>query len=318
MRRSIIVALKAAASVVVLFGAPFVGICIARHDARAAALALQTKAEAAPHVAREGAMGVNDFVGVLLPPKMASLSPKTDGRVLSLRVKIGQTVRQGDVLVTFDPREKQHDLEMAKAELGVSKADAAGAGSELAAARKRASRRNATVEVGGQKIALVSGEEAAQAHYDAQGAAARASSAVAKIAQQKAKVDQLTLALEETELRAPFDGVVTALSFEPGMTAHTGDLVARVVGGTGLRARIAVSEDAAPLLKRKRAKLSMDGRTLYANIDQVAFEVEPTSRSFIVEGSVELGADGSRDAKAETMTLAGRAIRASMLPAGEK
>jgi hypothetical protein len=88
-------------------------------------------------------------------------------------------------------------------------------------------------------------------------------------------------------------------------------VVARVVGGgQGLRARIAVSDDAAPLLARRKAKLTFDDKTLAALIDQVAPEVEPASRTFIVEGNVDL------DPKAcggDCALLAGRAVRAAFL-----
>jgi RND family efflux transporter MFP subunit len=295
-------------------GAPVLGIVLARAREAAAHTGPTGSGAAAAAPGLATSPVPNDFVGVLLPPQMANLSPRADGRVLSVAVKLGQRVRAGDVLVIFDPREKQHDLAMADAQLGISRADAAGAGSDLVAARKRAARRNATVTVGGQRIALVSGEEAAQAHFEAQSAAARAASASAKIAEQRAKVQQLRLALEETELRAPFDGMVTAVNFEPGMTAHPGDVVARVVGGTGLRARIAVPEEAVDLLPRHRARLTLDTRALFAAIDQVALEVEPASRSFIIEGPVAVAPD---TCAGDCAMLAGRAVRASLLPTAE-
>src|SRR5262249_19249129 len=160
-------------------------------------------------------------------------------------------------------------------------------------------------EVDGKRVSLVSGEEAAQAHFEAQSAGARAASAVAKIAQQKANVEQLKLALEETELRAPFDGVVTAVNFEPGMTAHTRDVVAGVVGGQGLRTRIAVPEEAADYMPRRRVRLTLEGKTLFANIDQRAMEVEPASRSFLVEGVVDTSPTACGG---DCAILAGRAV----------
>ena len=307
-RRMLRTTLKVLAAIALGVGAPVLGIVLAR-SRDAAAAPTSAGSPGANGAAPVGEDGPNDFVGVLLPPQMANLSPKADGRVLAVQVKLGQYVHSGDVLVTFDPREKQHDLAMAEAQLQGSHADAAGAASDLAAARKRAARRNATVEVGGQRIALVSGEEAAQAHYEAQSAGARAALASAKIAEQKAKVEQLRLSVEETELHAPFDGVVTGLNFQPGMTAHTGDVVARVVGGKGLRARIALPEEAAALIQRKRARLTLEGRTLLATIDQVSLEVEPASRSFLIEGAVDLGPD---TCAGDCALLAGRAVRATL------
>ncbi|MDB4993902.1 MAG: hypothetical protein JWM74_1334 [Myxococcaceae bacterium] len=261
----------------------------------------------------EGVADAASFVGVLLPPQMANLSQRADGKVLEVKVRLGERVEKGAVLLVFDPRERQHDLAMVEAQLRVAKADAAGASSELGAARKRAARRNATVDVGGRRIALVSGEEAAQAKSEADGAAARAASAGAHIAEIKARVDQLRLALEETEVRAPFAGVVTSIAFEPGASVRAGDTVARLVGGDGLRVRIAVPEESVAVLRsgHARARMVVDGRTLFADIDQVSPEVEPASRAFVVEGRVLLDEAMCR-ASNDCATLAGRVVRASL------
>jgi multidrug resistance efflux pump len=165
------------------------------------------------------------------------------------------------------------------------------------------------VDVGGREIPLVSGEEAAQARTEVDGAAARTASARAKIAEQHARFEQLRVALDEAALRAPFDGVVTGLNFDPGTTVHAGDAVARVVGGAGLRARIAVPEEAGGLVHRTRARVEVDGRALYVNIDQVAEEVEPASRAFVLEGPVE----ACRESPTDCNILAGRAVRAWLL-----
>jgi RND family efflux transporter MFP subunit len=313
LRPKLIIAAKVLGGIAVVIGAPVLGIMLARGGTDATPVAMPSASASAPGHADETAGVPNDFVGVLLPPKMANLSPHADGRILSVSVKLGQAVHEGDILVAFDPRARQHDLAMAEAQLAESRAEAAGAGSDLAAARKRAARREATIDVGGQKLALVSGEEAAQAHYEANSAGARAAAAVARIAQQKANVEQLKLALEETALRAPFDGVVTGVNFEPGMTAHTGDIVARVVGGQGLRTRIAVPEEATALVPRKRVRLTLEGKELYASIDQRAMEVEPASRAFLLEGTVELKPD---TCGGDCSILAGRAVRATMLRDG--
>ncbi len=303
-------AAKGLLALVVLVGAPLIGMFLTRKSEAGEAPRDVAKSTSQAASARF----TNDFVGVLLPPQMANLSPRADGKVLELRAKAGQAVRAGDVIVAFDLRERQHDLAIAEAQLKVARAEAAGAGSDYMAARKRAARRNATVDVGGQRVALVSGEEAAQSHFEAQSAGARAASAAAHIAEQKAKVDQLRVALQESELRAPFDGTVSSVYFEPGMTAHTGDIVARIVGGQGLRARIAVPEEAASLLRSRHAKITLDDRTLEATIDQVTPEAEPTSRAFVVEGSVDVQGAQAACGGVGCASLAGRPMRAVLLP----
>jgi membrane fusion protein, macrolide-specific efflux system len=133
-------ALRIVAGIALVAGAPFAGVVFAR--AREIAAATPQAGSALGGAAAVSTRQLdNDFVGVLVPPQMANLSPKADGRVLAVQVKLGQSVRAGDKLVSFDPREKQHDLAMAEAQLRVTQAGAAAASSDFAAARKRAARR---------------------------------------------------------------------------------------------------------------------------------------------------------------------------------
>jgi multidrug efflux pump subunit AcrA (membrane-fusion protein) len=295
-------------SVALVPAAPIVGVALSRSKETPRSIA-----RAPADVPQDGGTlpaVANDFVGVLLPPQMANLSQRADGKILEVRIRAGRPVRTGEVIVAFDLRSIRKDLAIAEAQLKGARADAAAASADMAAARAKAARRTATIDVGGQRIPLVSGEEASQSRYEAQSAGARAASAAGRVAEHQAKVEQLRVALEESELRAPFDGIVSGVYFEPGMTAHAGEVVARVVGGRGLRARIAVPEEASGLLGAKRARLAFDDRTLMAGIEHVTPEPEPASRAFVVEGSVEGLNDTCNHGCAE---LAGRTVRASLV-----
>jgi multidrug efflux pump subunit AcrA (membrane-fusion protein) len=299
---------KVALALAVLVGAPLAGMSLTR--LRETSPDASEVSKPANAKAPETSSVPNDFVGVLLPPQMANLSPRADGKVLAVRVKIGQEVHPGEVLVQFDARERREDLAMAEAQLRTARAEAGAAGAAANAARMQARMKSkAAVTINGERVALVSAVESKQSQFDAQSAGANAAAAAARIAEQQAKVEQLRVALEETDIRATFNGMVTAINFEPGMTAHPGDIVARVVGGHGLRARIAIPEEAAMLVGKGRARLTLEGKTLFARIDQVAREVEPASRSFFVEGSVELGPNAC---EGDCAMLAGRAVRATV------
>jgi RND family efflux transporter MFP subunit len=239
---------------------------------------------------------------------MANVSPRTDGRLIEVKVKVGQHVREGDPLVRFDARDRKHDLAIAEAQLKSAQGTAASAGADLAAARSKATRRNDSIVVNGQKIAVVSAEEAQQSTLDARGAGGRAASAAGQVAEQRAKVAQLKLAIEELELRAPYDGVVTGVYFEPGMNVHANETTVRVVGaGRDLRIRIAVPEEEMPNISTmKHAQLKFDGRTLPATVERISPEVEPASRTLMVEGAVNLAS--------EDLTLAGRTVQATLSP----
>jgi RND family efflux transporter MFP subunit len=255
------------------------------------------------------ASGARTFVGVLLPPLMANLSSRADGKLLDVKVKVGQTVRKNEILATFDQRERLQELAVAEAQLKGALGAAAAAGADMGAARAKAARRNASVDIGGgRRIALVSGEEASQAVSDAHGAAGRAASAAGQVAEQKAKIGQLKIALEEATLRAPFDGIVTGTYFEAGINVHANETVVRVVGGgNALRVRMAVpEEDGAIARAGSSARLSLDdGRVMLARLQHVSPEVDSTTRSLFVEGDVDIRGD-----ERQIALLAGRTVRA--------
>jgi multidrug efflux pump subunit AcrA (membrane-fusion protein) len=128
----------------------------------------------------------------------------------------------------------------------------------------------------------------------------------------QAKIEQLRIAIEESELRAPFDGVVSAVNFEPGMMAHPGDTVARIVGGQGLRARIAVPEESGSLLRATRARLTYDDQTLVATVTHVTSEPEPASRAFVIEADIPALTSSCGVGATGCAALSGRAVRASL------
>jgi multidrug efflux pump subunit AcrA (membrane-fusion protein) len=253
----------------------------------------------------------DEFVGVLLPSQMANLAPRVDAKIVVVRRKVGEAVVKDDVIVGFDLRDQQHDLAVAEARLNAALADRVAAAADLASDRQRVARRSTGVDLGGRYVALVSGEEAASARSLAESAQARLSAAAAHIAEQQARVEQLKLVVQDSEIRAPFAGVVSAINFEPGMTVHPGDVVARVVAEHGLRVRIAVPEEQAARLPARHARIVLEDRTLEADIDQVSPEPEPASRAFVIEGSVRFGSARADD---ELRAFTGRGVRASLLP----
>jgi multidrug efflux pump subunit AcrA (membrane-fusion protein) len=243
---------------------------------------------------------------------MADLSTSADAKVVAVHAKVGESVKRGDVIVAFDLRARQHDLEMAQAQLRVLRADASVASSDLAVATTRAGRRSGSIDVAGHSYALVSAEEQAQSRAEVDSAKARATAASARIAEQSARVEQLHLALRESDLRAPFDGIVSWLTFEPGMTAHAGEVVARVVGGgAGLRARIAVPETSAAVLPLRHARLTWEGHAVRATVAHVTAEAEPASRVFLVDADVEVP---EALCTGNCYALAGRPVWATLVP----
>ena len=301
--------MKCVAVVLTIVGAPVIGVITTPKREAIAKAAENVEVASVKPVA--SSMATGNFIGVLLPPQMATLSSYAEGRVERIDVKVGQPVKKGQLLLTFDPREAQQALAAAQEGVKAAKMAAGAAWAEAAAARGDARRNSETIEYGGKKISLVAGGVAENSKHSAAAAAARGASAGAQAAEAKARVEQLKLQLEHSEFRAPFDGVVTQINVEQGATAHGGQPVVRVVGGQGLRARIAIPEDSAGVWKdRRRAQLELDNKTYWAILDQVSPEVEPTSRTYFVEGPLAATADVCGG---DCALLAGRPVRATLI-----
>jgi RND family efflux transporter MFP subunit len=148
-------------------------------------------------------------VGEVKPRYESDLSFRVAGKVLARRVDVGATVRQGDTLATLDTQDFQNRLRSAEAE--VASADAV-----LVEARGDEAR----------KAKLLSNGWTPQSTYDA--VLRNLRSAEARLTSAKANLDLTHDQLRYTELKAEFDGVITAIGAEPGQNVNAGQMVVKL------------------------------------------------------------------------------------------
>jgi RND family efflux transporter MFP subunit len=132
------------------------------------------------------------------------------GRMIARDVNVGDTVKQGQRLAALDPTPFQLALLNAEAEL--AKAEAHRRDADATAARQRK---------------LFQGGATAQADYETAQHEWESAEAVAKAA--RANVSVARERLGYTELRAEFDGVITATRAEVGQVVQPGQAVVSVV-----------------------------------------------------------------------------------------
>src|SRR5688572_14947718 len=97
--------LKALVVISTLIGAPVLGIMTTPKRENIAKAAEEGTQQAAPAPTTTATpIATSNFVGVLLPPQMATLSSYAEGRVEVVDVKVGQRVQKGQRLLAFDPR----------------------------------------------------------------------------------------------------------------------------------------------------------------------------------------------------------------------
>lgn len=206
--------------------------------------------------ARAGASQGLGFVGEVRAARRAELAFAVSGRVASVAVDVGDTVRRGQVLASLDPQPLTAQLAAAQAEL--SRVEA-----QVLELRQRQDRVRRAQDGG-----AVSGGElgAAQAELAAAEAARRAA-----IAQR----DLAAWSLEQASLRATQDGTVALRLVEPGQASGPGTPVMAIDGegrelsmllpaalalkpGQAVRLRQGNSEQASRVL-RVAGRLEADG-----------------------------------------------------------
>jgi RND family efflux transporter MFP subunit len=143
------------------------------------------------------------FAGRVAPARRAALGFELGGRLAEVTVEAGAVVSAGDVLARLDRRSLEADRAAALAERAALEAEA-----ELA--RLTAERRAAL---------QAQGHAATQAFDEARLGLARLE---ASIAAADARIAGIDLALEKSELRAPFAGEIGTRHLDPGATVAAG------------------------------------------------------------------------------------------------
>lgn len=201
-----------------------------------------------------------EVTGTLDPNERSEVASQTSGTVLAIHVDMGTIVKKGDVLVDLDSREASMRLDVAnataasqRARLGLkgsgkfdpdSVADVKMAKEGAALANIDFERTKQLYEQGAvskaQFDAAKSAKERADAAYDASKNGVE-QAWVALIASQS-QAGLSSKSLEDTKVRAPFDGVIEARRISPGEYASPGRVIAVLTSDSVLRFKFEVPE----------------------------------------------------------------------------
>lgn len=141
--------------------------------------------------------------GYVVAQRKAALSSKATGRLEWLGVLEGSKVKAGDVVARLESRDQEAALAQAQANVKVAQANLEQGRAELADARQAYQR---ATELLAQRFIAAATADAAQARYNKARAAVSAQQAAIAMAQAGAQAARV--ALEQTRIRAPFDGVI--------------------------------------------------------------------------------------------------------------
>jgi RND family efflux transporter MFP subunit len=232
------------------------------------------KSEAAPNPAAR-------FVGVVLARQSVQLSPKFEGPLALVKVRMGDRVNEGDLIAQLDTSQLKKELAVTQAVELAARSDEGKFRAELAEIQdKLESTRKITKFVSATEL------KAVESQYQA--ALAKLESARATDQEKRARVQQLQQTLTNTEIRAPFTGVVAVRYADPGAIVSQIKPIVRLVSDDRFL-RFAVPEEQRSALRvGLPVHASFDSQRLAASgtVEKVAPEVDPASGTVFVEAAL--------------------------------
>lgn len=172
---------------------------------------IEVETGTARSAAEAGPTSLLDASGFVTARRIATVSSKVTGRVLEVLIEEGQRVTEGELMARLDPVDAAAQLELARAQLASSQSQLAEARSLLALAESSLKRQQ---ELADRKLTSDAALEQAQSDRDARGARLASLQRAAEVAAEQVAVAELNLA--NTEVRAPFSGVIIAKAAQPG------------------------------------------------------------------------------------------------------
>jgi RND family efflux transporter MFP subunit len=200
------------------------------------------------------------FLGDVRALKRAELAAGASGEVREVRVRVGDHVEKGELLVEIDPS------------LAAARVRAASASKEAGAAQyERAERDAERLSTAGPDIAAAA--EIEQATSERKRAEAERRRAKAAEAEARAQ-------LGRHRVRAPFDGVVAMRSVDPGDWVDPGVEVIELVDDAGVEVLVSTPPELAPYLEpHDKALLRYDGASVPATIVGIVRALDEASRT---------------------------------------
>ena len=236
-----------------------------------------------------------EATGAVRARSSATLSSKVMAYVQQVSVGIGDRVRSGQTLVTLDSRELETNVRRAEAarteaQNAIAEGDngiaAAKASLDLAQATFRridelASRKSVSPHELDEATARL---KSAQAAYEA--ARARRMQMDSRLAQVDQEIRSASILRDYARITAPFDGIVTAKSVDPGVLAAPGSPLLIIERDGGYRLEVSVDESRVPSVRPgETVAVTLDAidRAVNARVSEVVPAVDAASRTYVVK-----------------------------------
>jgi RND family efflux transporter MFP subunit len=274
----------------------------------AAAKTQQEQRDFVPQVRTTTARKVDTPVELTLPGQteafnVANLFARATGYVAERRVDIGSRVHKDDLLLRIAAPDLDQQLEQAQAQLGQTQAAILQAQAQLESAQANTNLANVTkfreTTLANQGWETKQNADNASANYSVQtagiaNAKAGIAVAVANLKAQQATVDRLQALTAFEQVKAPFDGVITARNVDAGdlltQDNASGTPLFSIVRDDILRVAVYVPQSGAigihDGLEATVTVPEMPGRVFKARVARSAVALQSASRSMLTEVDV--------------------------------
>lgn len=246
-------------------------------------------------VAEQQIPSIYEATGTVRARTSAVIAAKLLGYVREVKVQTGDRVKEGQLLVTLDARDLDVNSRKAEAALDEVRSSIPEADSAVAGAKANLDLAQTTFnrmqELWNKtSISHQEFDEASAKLKSAQSAYEMARARRAQLDAQAARVQQdirsTEVARSYAEITAPFAGVVTAKSVDPGTLAAPGAPMLTIEREGAYRLEASVDESHLPAIRvGQPVSVKLDGidRTLDARVSEIVPTVDAASRSYTVK-----------------------------------
>lgn len=188
--------------------------------------------------------------GTLRPDEETDLSFETSGKIVGINFIEGTRVKKGDLLAKINDKPLQAQLEKSEAELKMS---------EAKEFRQRS---------------LLDKDAISQESYD---------QIVTDVQSIKADIDLIKAHISETELRAPFDGIIGLRYLSEGAYATSATKIARLIKTSPLKIEFSISEKYASEIKiGYPIKFTVESKKYDASVYAIDPKIDIDTRSIVL------------------------------------
>ncbi len=221
-------------------------------------------------------------VGNLIGLQTVDVAPRTNGRLMSVMVQMGDPVRRGQLIAKIEDREIVEQVSQAEASQQVSKATIRQREADLNVAKLNFDRSKNLYE---RQLLAKQALDDAESRYLA--AEAQIDLSKAQLAQAEARLQELKINLQNTNVTSPVDGFVGKRNVDPGAMVSQNTPIASVVDISKLKMVVNVVEkDIRLVTVGDSGDVDVDaypGEKFHGRIARVAPVLDPATRTATME-----------------------------------